>query len=131
VSTLLHYLSFLKHQDKVSILYYGQAVSNNEGSSSFDKPVQSLTDEIFGFGVYVRGGVIQDKDPRVCEQGASYSQPLLLTAGECGTSFSYPGVIAIRETLDKVVKVSYFGYSYYLLHASIYYTEGNVIPNSS
>jgi hypothetical protein len=72
VSALLHYLAVLEHQDEVGVLDDGQAVSNNEGSSSLDKLVQGLTDEMFGFGVHARGGVIQDKDSRIYQQGASY-----------------------------------------------------------
>ncbi len=95
VFTFLHYLAILKHQDVVSVLDDGQAVSNNEGSSPFNKLIQGLANESFGFSVHAGSGVIQDKDTGIYQHGASYGQPLFLATGEGEASFPYPGVIAI------------------------------------
>ena len=127
VFPLLDYLPVFEHQDQVRISDYRQTVGDNEGGASFDEMVQSQADKALGFRIHAGHRIIQDQDGGIHEQRPGNHYSLLFTAGERQSSFPYPGVIALRQTFNKVVDLGGLGGLHYLLVGSIRPAKGNVL----
>ena len=54
-------------------------------------------------GVDGAGGVVEDEDARVVEEGPGQGDPLALAAREREAPLADDGVVALREVLDELV----------------------------
>ncbi len=69
-------------QDLVGQAHGAQPLGDDKGGAPLHQPLQRQLDQPFGLGVDAGGGVVQDQDARVLEQGAGDGDALLLPAGE-------------------------------------------------
>ena len=58
--------------------------------------VQRRLDEPLGLGVERAGGLVEDQDRGVAEDGAGDGESLALAAGEVRAAFADDGVVAVR-----------------------------------
>ena len=57
-------------------------MGDGEGRTSFDQAAEGFLDLGFGLGVHAGGGLVEDQDARVAEDGAGDREPLALATGE-------------------------------------------------
>jgi hypothetical protein len=62
VTANLPYLAFVHHDNFVSPLNRRQPVRNDYRSTALDHAIQRIAHAKFSFGIYARGGFIQDKN---------------------------------------------------------------------
>ena len=65
--------------------------------------LQAGLDRRLGGRVDRGGGVVEDQDPRVGEQGAGDRDPLALAAGEGQAALADPGLVAVGQLADEAV----------------------------
>jgi len=65
---------------------------------------QGLLNEQLGFGVEVRGSLVQDQNGRVLEQGAGDGDTLALPAAELESAVADDGIVALRHFADELVR---------------------------
>ena len=82
------------------------------------QPVKRLLHKVFRFGVGERGGLVEDQDRGVGQDGAGDGQPLPFPAGEPGAGAQH-GVVAVRQTQDAVVDLRFAGRGLDLLDGGI------------
>ncbi len=93
-----------EHQDLVGALDRAQARGDDEGGAPAHHGVERLLDQILGLHIHAGGGVVEDQDARVEQEGAGDGDALLLAAGERDAALADPGVVAVGEAADEVVE---------------------------
>ena len=68
------------HVDAVRLAHGGQAVGDDDGGAVAADHVQRTLDRGLGFVVHRAGGLVQDQDGRVFQNGARQGQALALPA---------------------------------------------------
>ena len=98
-------LSVVKDQDQVRILHRRHALGDDDLGGLGDEAAESRPDERVGVGVHRAGGVVKDQDLRLLQKRPRDAEALALTAGDIGSALFDVGVIALREALDKLVRL--------------------------
>ena len=91
--------------DPIRILHGGDALGNDDLRGFRNVGMQALTDQRIRFCVHGAGGVVQNEDLGMLEQGPGNAQPLLLPAGHIGAALFDVGIVALRESPDEVVRL--------------------------
>ena len=89
MAALSHDAALLQHQNQVGVEHGADALGDDEAGASFHQLVQGLLDLELGGHVHAGGGVIQDEDARVHEQGPGDGDALFLAAAEGGSPFAH------------------------------------------
>ena len=76
------------------------------------------------------GGVVEDQDARVGEQGAGDRDPLALAAGEGQAALADPGLVAVRQVADEGVGLGAAGRLFDLLEARLGPRVGDVLGDA-
>ena len=114
-------------QNLVCTLDCRQTMSNGNGCTVFGENFQTLLDPAFAFIVQCTGGLIKDQDRRILQEDTGNGDPLFLTAGKTGSTFSDKGIITIRKTFDKIVDICFSGSVYDLCHGCIWFSVCNFL----
>ena len=61
-------------------------------------PLQRQLDQVLGLGIHAGGGIVEDQDARVGQQGAGDRQALLLPAGKGHAALAHLGIVAVRAS---------------------------------
>ena len=101
----LHHLAPVQDADPGGPLDGGQAVGDHQGGAVLHEHLQGLLDRPLTFGVQGAGGLVQDQDGRILEQGPGDGQALALAAGQGGAGLRQGGVVALGQGADEVVGV--------------------------
>ena len=80
-----------------------EAVGDDEGRPPGHHLAEPGLDRRLGGRVDRGGGVVEDQDPRVGEQGAGDRDALALAAGEGQAALADPGLVAVGQLADEVV----------------------------
>ncbi len=80
VGSFLNNPSFFHNTDPVGVSDGGEPVGDNHGGAVFHQVFDGLLDLDFRFGVEGGGGLIEDEDRGVFDQGTSNRQTLSLPA---------------------------------------------------
>jgi hypothetical protein len=99
----LNDFTLIQHQDQVGDHHRLNAMRDDESGAVLHQVIQRFADLGFGLRVHGRGGVIEDQDARILQQGARNGHALLLPAGERHAFFTDHGVVAIGESHDHVM----------------------------
>ena len=91
------------HQDLVGGQDGGEAVGDGEGGAAGGQARQGFLNQPLGVRVEGAGGLVQNQDARVFQDGAGDGDALLFAAGELVAALADDGVIAFRQGGDVVV----------------------------
>ena len=95
--------ALLDHGNTIGLLHRRQAVGDHQRRAAGHQPRQSLLDQVLALGVQRAGGLVQQQDRRIGEQGAGDGQALALTAGQAEAGVAQMGLLALRQALDELV----------------------------
>ena len=84
-------------QDQVRVLNGGDALGDDQLGGAGDLLGEGLADGCVGTGIDGGGGVVQDQDLGLLQQGAGDAKTLLLTAGDIGAALFEIGRASCRE----------------------------------
>ena len=79
----------------------GQAVGDDQGGAALHGLVQGALDQALVLGVQGAGGLVQQQDRRVADQGAGDGQALALAAGEGAAALAQRRVEALRQGVEE------------------------------
>ena len=97
----------VQHQDAVRVLHTGNALGNDDLGGSGDYRLQGIPDFGIRGRIHGAGGIVQNQHFGLLQQGPGNTEPLLLPAGEVGPAPLHPGVIALWQMLDKLVRTGH------------------------
>ena len=92
-----------EHKDLVGVLHGGNALGNDDPRGVGNRLTERAADQRVGLGVHRAGGVVQNEDLRLFEQGARDAKALLLAAGDVGAALVDDSVIPVGETFDELI----------------------------
>jgi hypothetical protein len=93
----------LQHDDLVGVDDGRKAVGDGQHGPVAAEGAQFFLNGALGLGVERGGGLVEDQDRRVLEDGAGDGDALLLAAGELEAALADHRVIAARQGGDEVV----------------------------
>ena len=107
VSSTLHDLTVLHDDDLVSVTDSAQSVSNDDDRllSTVDQLVQGLLHLVLGLSIQSGGGLVEQKNLRLADQGTSNGDALLLATGEFDSSLAASSFVYIWEEVKVVNEV--------------------------
>ena len=79
-------------------------MTDDDGGSAFGDFLQVLHHNGLAFRVQRAGGFVEDDDAGLAQQGAGDGNALLLAAGKVDGTLLQPGVVALRQLLDELVR---------------------------
>ena len=94
--------SAIKHEDAVGMANRAQAVGDDKRGAAVEQSGQALLDQPFALGVEVTGGLVEDEDARVGQDGPGDGQPLALAAAESHAALADQGLVPVGQTLDEL-----------------------------
>src|SRR5437588_4584260 len=95
----------VKIDDLVGVGDGGEVVGDDDGGAPGHESAQRGQQALAGLGVQACGGLVQQQDRRVTDQGAGDGDALALPAGQQPAALSDAGVIALGQRGDEVVRV--------------------------
>ena len=99
MTALLNDASALEHHDPIGIPYGAEAMRNDEGGSPLHEMIERFLDEMLALGIQGAGGLIEDEESGVLEQGSSNGNALLLSARQSDASFTDRGLVPLWDCL--------------------------------
>ena len=91
------------HHDAVGVPHRRQAMGDDQGRATLHQLGQRLLDQELALGVEVGGGLVQDQDGRILQEGARDREALALAAGELHAALAHLGRVAVGQGGDEVV----------------------------
>ena len=79
-----------------------EAVGDDERRAPGQQPLEAPLDRLLGAHVDVGGGLVEDQDPRLGEQGAGEGDELALAGRELDAALADLGLDAVREGGDEL-----------------------------
>ena len=123
--------SLLQHHDTIRIAHRGEAVGDDEGGSPLHQLVHAILDDAFGSGIDGGGGLIQDKDRRICNGRPGNGQKLALSLAEAAAVAGQDCVISLGQPLDKGIRIGQAGCRLHFLVGGIQFAETDIFPDRS
>ena len=93
----------IQHDNLIRILYGRDTLGNDNLGGIGNLLPESLPDHGVRMGIHRAGGIVQNQDSRLLQQGSGNTETLLLSAGHIAAALLNPGVILLREALDKFI----------------------------
>src|SRR5512135_511428 len=103
VSAALHDLSRLEYQDLIRALDGGEPVRDHERRPAAAQTLQAVLDQRLALGIEAGGGLIQDQDSRIGQDGPGDRHPLALAPRELHAALPHHRVVAVLELPDELV----------------------------
>ncbi|CAN4049019.1 HTH-type transcriptional regulator immR, partial [Dysosmobacter welbionis] len=105
----------------------GDPLGDDELGGIRDLLQKRFADQGVGLGVHGGGGVVQDQDLGVLQQGPGDAKPLLLPAGDVGAALLDIGVVLVGELLDKGVRLGQLAHPDHLLVSGVLFAPAEII----
>src|SRR5579871_213142 len=99
-------LSLFDDEDLLGATDSGETVGYDEGCAALHEVAQAVLNHGFGLGVEGAGGLVEDEDAWVGQNGAGDGDALALSAGELDAALAYDGLVLLGEALGKLVYTS-------------------------
>ena len=109
-------VALVEHQNLVGAFQGEEPLGNDKGGAPLHERVQRLLNEVFRFGVHTAGGIVQNEDARVGQQGAGDGHPLLLPAAQGYAALADHRLVPVGGAHDEVVGAGGFGGRDYIFH---------------
>ena len=103
MGALLDDVAVPHHKDEVCVPDGGQAVGDDEAGTAAHQVVHCGLDALFGAGIHAAGGLIQDQDAVVGQDGAGDGEQLLLALADVGSILVQLHLVAAGQGADEVV----------------------------
>ena len=98
-------MAVIHDEDHVRVHDRGHALGDDDLGGFGDIGPEALADEGVGARIHRAGGIVEDQDLRLLQEGAGDAEPLLLPAGDVGAPLLDMGVVAVGEGADKLVRL--------------------------
>ena len=85
MASLFGQLAVVENEDAIRISQGAEAVGDGDGGPATDQHAQGVLDRLFRLGVDAAGGLIENEDPRIVEQGAGDGDPLAFPTRQAGS----------------------------------------------
>ncbi len=131
VGSALYDLALFYDEDLVGSADGGETVGYDEGGAALHEEVEAVLDHGFGLGVEGAGGLVEDEDAGVGEDGAGDGDPLALAAGELDAALAYDGVVLLGKTLGELVDAGDAAGIYELLFGGVRAAEEDVFADGA
>ncbi len=105
VGAPLHDAAVVEHEEAVGGLDGGEPVRDDEGGASLHEPLQGLLHEGLRRGVKGRGGLVEQQQARIAQQGPGDGDALALPTAQLDPPLAHLGVVAVGQIHDEVVRV--------------------------
>ena len=128
---LLHDVAVLHHQDEVGVLDGGEPVGDDKAGAALHQVGHGVLDEVLGSGIHRGGGLIQNHDLVVGQDGPGDGQKLLLALGDVGGVLVELHLVGPGEGLDEVVDVGGLGGGDDLLIAGVQAAVADVLHDGA
>src|SRR5699024_4841175 len=109
VPALLDDVAVAHDQDGVGVPDGGQPVGDDKAGAAAHQVVHGGLDALFGAGIHRAGGLVQNQDPVVRQDGAGDGQKLLLALADVGGVLVQLHLVAAGQRADKVVGIGSLG----------------------
>mmetsp|Transcript_8501 Transcript_8501/g.28495 ORF Transcript_8501/g.28495 Transcript_8501/m.28495 type:complete len:205 (-) Transcript_8501:1223-1837(-) len=119
----------LEHKDDVSMCNGREPMGDNERRPSLAHLLQRSLDLILRVRVQRAGGLVEENDLRILQDGPGDSHPLLLSPGQLQAPLPYPRLVLVGEVHDRVMHSSNPSGFHYLLQSCILPAVGQVVPD--
>ncbi len=119
------------HQDGVRPADGGEAVGDDEAGAILHQLGHGLLDEHLGAGVDRTGGLVEDEDLRVGQEGPRDGEQLLLPLGDVGGVVVHDGLVAVGQGVDEMVGSRRPGGRLHLLIGGPLPAVGDVLPDGA
>ena len=116
-----------EHDDLAGAFDRGEAVGDDDRRAAGEQPPQAGLDARLGVDVDVGGGLVEDEDPRVGDEGAGEGDELALAGGELDAALADLGVVALLERADEGVGADGAGGGADLVDGRVRPAEGDVL----
>lgn len=103
MSIVFHQASVVEHQDEIGMTNAVQAMGDDQHGAVFHQFAQGALDCPFGVGIDTGGGLVEQHDGGILEQGAGDGQALAFAAGQVAAVLVEAGVVALWQAFDEVV----------------------------
>ena len=117
VRALVFQFPAAQHENAVGPTNLRKAVRDKECRPAAQDVSQRALNLVLRRAVNRTGGVIQDEDARIGQEGTGNGDPLALSAGERYAPFAYHGVVPVFEAHDEIVGLGLFRHGLNLLAA--------------
>ena len=123
----LHNLSFVQHAYLVGVLDGRQAVGNGHGGARLHQLEQCVLHQPLALGIECRGGLVEDEDGRILQNGAGNAHALPLSARETAAAVADVGVESLLRLHDEVVGIGNACRPLHVLARGVFHAESDVI----
>ena len=96
-------LAFVEHNNLVGFLNGAEAVGNHNRSAACHEFFDGILNQFFGFAVHAAGGLVQDNDARVVNNGSHKRNQLPLPHRKRGTALHNIVVVAAWQPFNELV----------------------------
>lgn len=97
--------SVLHHMNGAGVADGGETVGDDDGGATLHEMIEGLLDLRFGLAVECGGGLVEQEDGGVLEEGAGDRDPLALAAGEAAAILADLGFVTLGLLKDEIMGV--------------------------
>ena len=127
VCAALHDFSFVQHAYLVGMLDGAQAVGNGDGGSRGHQSFQCVLHQSLALGVQRRGGLVENQNGRILQDGACDADALALTSRQAAAAVAHVRVVSVFHLHDELVGVGNAGGLLDFLLCGAVLSKGNVV----
>ena len=127
----LHTYPAIQHDDLIGLCHRRETMGNDDRGAVLHQAVERLLNDGLTLRVHVRGGLIEDQDRRIFQDGAGYCETLPLPSRQLLTPLADDGVVAGGEVEDEVVGVGGSGGGFDLFARGIRLAQQQVLGDGA
>ena len=94
-------VALVDHHDASSQTKRRAAMRDEDRGAIGHQVTQRVVDRLFGRRIHRRGGIVEDQDPRIGEDGSGQGDPLTLAARQREPTFADDGVVTVGQRVDE------------------------------
>ena len=120
----------VEHHHHVGQFQGAQALRDDEGGAARQQPAQGIVNQLLGVRIDAGGGVVEDQDARIHQNGPRNGDPLPLAAGQSYAALAHHGVVALVQAHHVVVDAGRLRRRVHVGVGGVRGAERNVVPNA-
>ena len=122
-------LSLLQDHDPVGAAHRRETMGDDEGRSAFGETLDRFQKQTFRSRVESARRFVQEQDGRVLQERAGDGEALAFASGESCAALANDCLVALRQALDKSVRIGNAGRCFNLSHRCVRAAISNVFSN--